>query len=48
MTWDTNGPVVARHMPQFVGWVKPDKTNKAEKPVEAVPAPPAADNVGND
>lgn len=51
MTWDTNGPVVARHMPQFVGWVKPvkpDKANKAEKPVEAVPAPPAADNVGND
>ena len=39
MTWDTNGPVVARLMPQFVGWVKPDK---------AAPAPPAADNGGND
>ena len=23
MTWDFNGPVVARVAPQFVGWVKP-------------------------
>lgn len=23
MTWDLNGPVVARYAPQFVGWVKP-------------------------
>ena len=39
MTWDVNGPVVARLMPQFVGWVKPEKTG---------PTPPPADNVGND
>ena len=26
MTWDLNGPVVARYAPQFVGWVKPEKS----------------------
>jgi hypothetical protein len=25
MTWNTQGPVVARLMPQFVGWAKPQK-----------------------
>lgn len=26
MTWDYNGPVVARFAPRFVGWVKPEGT----------------------
>ncbi len=29
MTWDFNGPVVARLMPRFVGWIKPVATDKA-------------------
>lgn len=28
MTWDFNGPVVARYAPQFVGWVKPVATDQ--------------------
>ena len=31
MTWDLNGPVVARVAPQFVGWVKPDKKPVSSK-----------------
>ena len=29
MTWDFNGPVVARLAPKFVGWVKPEKPKPA-------------------
>ena len=28
MTWDYNGPVVARYAPQFVGWIKPQEAGK--------------------
>lgn len=28
MTWDYNGPVVARYAPKFVGWVKPVMATK--------------------
>jgi hypothetical protein len=32
MTWDFNGPVVARVAPQFVGWVQPAKRVKPPAP----------------
>lgn len=36
MTWDFNGPVVARVAPRFIGWVKP--VRKSTEQVAAVPS----------